>query len=126
MRKLESEIADIENHGELRVLIARDVCVFLEAHDIGVVDERLVEVLEEVAGKHQRYNTPVDFTLKSTFVIWLHWRDIAALPKELKSSICSVNVFDHSNDIFRFACVRRRLNVGLLFRIHVSGLSVGS
>ena len=69
MRKLASQVANVEYHGQLAELIAcrmksgsklhvlniilnwihqsrtRDTCIFLQSHHIGIVDERLIQVL---------------------------------------------------------------------------------
>lgn len=48
--KLECEIGHVEDKRELGELVGSDGCVFPKAHDVGIVDQCLVEVLEVVTG----------------------------------------------------------------------------
>src|ERR1700760_3487377 len=70
MWEFQSQVSNIEQQSQGRELSSIDMCVFIKPHNRGVIDQRLVEVLEEVAEPHQRDNHPVDLADQPLFLLW--------------------------------------------------------
>ncbi|KAH6605760.1 hypothetical protein Trco_004913 [Trichoderma cornu-damae] len=61
--KLGEGVADEEGGGHPGEVVADEVEVLGDAHDVGVVDEHLVEELQEVAEEHERHDVHVDLSV---------------------------------------------------------------
>lgn len=87
MREFKGQIGDVENQCQMTVFVLGHVRIFFETHDVGVIDECFVEVLETVAHPHQRHNHPVDFSDETLLVFDCHFTDWAFVAEEVEGGI---------------------------------------
>lgn len=99
MRELHAQVADIEDQGERRELVARQVGVVAQPHHVGVVDQRLVQVLQAVTAPHQGHDHPVDLAEQALLVRRAHGPDGrgAALAQEGEGGVGVGDILDSAD-----------------------------
>lgn len=89
-RVLPEEVAKVEHGGDPAVLLAVEAQVGLEAHDGGVGDGGLVEVVEAVDEAQERHQVPVDLAQEAALVVGGQLDGLAGLGLEDAQGVVGV------------------------------------